>query len=131
MVRRLTQSMPTGRMPVDIGASNVNNYYYRIVINHCTYPLEIQTELENTACAKRLTERMFAKIQFTMVRLTNLNSMPGSKVPNMQSDLNYVVLGSPKRLKQVVTRSELIGERLKVNTRHRLMEFGILHHLER
>lgn len=131
MVRRLTQSMTTGKMPVDIGASNANNYYYRIVINHCTYPLGIQTELGNTACAKRLTERMFAKIQFTMVRLTNLNSMPGSKVPNMQSDLNYVVLGSPKRLKQVVTRSELIGERLKVNTRHRLIEFGILHHLER
>jgi retron-type reverse transcriptase len=124
--------MPTGKMPVDIVASNVNNYYYRIVINHCTYPLRIQTELlGNTACAKRLTERMFAKIQFIMVRLTNLNSMLGSQVPNMQSDLNYVVLRSLKRLKQVLTRSELIGERPKVNTRHRLMEFGILHHLER
>jgi hypothetical protein len=81
MVRRLTQFMPVGKMPVDIVASNANNYYYRIVINHCTYPLGIQTELGNTACAKRLTERMFAKIQFTMVRLTNLNSMPGSKGP--------------------------------------------------
>lgn len=90
----------------------------------------IQTEVGNTAWAKRLTERMFAKIQFTIVRLTNFNFMPGSDIPNMLSDLNYVVLRSPKRLKQAVTRSELIEERLKVNKRRRLMELGILQRLE-
>lgn len=129
-MRRLAQYMLAGKMPVDIVASNDNNYYYQIVINHCTYPLGIQTKLGNTACAKRLTERMFAEIQFTKVRLTNLNSMSGSQVPNMLSGLNYVVLRSPKRLKQAVTRSELVEERPKVNIRHRLMKFGILHYPE-
>ncbi len=101
------------------------------VINHCTYPIGIQTDLGTTACAKKLTERMFAKIQFTMVRLTNLNLMSGSKIPFlMWSGFNYVVLRSPKRLKQTITRSELIRERPKVNIRRGLMEFGILQYLE-
>jgi len=53
------------------------------VINHRTYSIGIQTDLRTTACAKRLPERMVAKIQLTMVRLTNLKAMPGSKVPFM------------------------------------------------
>lgn len=102
------------------------------VINHCTYPIGIQTDLGNTACAKRLTERMFAKIQLTMVRLTNLNFMPGYQVPYiMWSDFNYVVLESPKRLKQAPTRSGLMKEKSKVSNRRGLMEFGILRRLEK
>lgn len=102
------------------------------VINHCTYPIGIQTDLGNTACAKRLTEKMFAKIQLTMVRLTNLNFMPGYQVPYiMWSDSNYVVLESPKRLKQAATRSGLMKERPKVSNRRGLMEFGILQYLEK
>jgi hypothetical protein len=70
------------------------------VINHCTYSIGIQTDSGKTACVKRLIERMYAKIQLTMVRLTNLNFMSGSKVPHfVWSDSNYVVLESPKRLK--------------------------------
>jgi len=81
---------------------------------------------------KRLTERMFAKIQLTMVRLTNLNFMPGYQVPyTMWSDSNYVVLESPKRLKQAATRSGLMKERPKVSNRRGLMEFGILQYLEK
>lgn len=102
------------------------------VINHCTYLIRIQTDLGTTACARRLTERMSAEIQFTMVRLTNLNLMSGFEVPFlMWSDFNYVVLRSPKRLKQTVTRSELIRERPKVNVRRGLTEFGMLQYLER
>lgn len=131
-MRRLTQSMPAGKIPADIAASNSNNYYYyQLVINHCTYLLGTQTEIGNKACAKRLAEKMFAKIQFTMVRITNLNSIPGFEIPNMLSGFNYVVLKSPKRLKQVVTKSELIEEKPKVNKRHRLMEFGIFQRLKR
>lgn len=102
------------------------------VINHCAYLIGIQTGLEKTACAKRLTEKMFAEIQFTMVRLTNLNFMSGSKISHLVwSGFNYVVLESPKRLKQTVTRSKLMKERPKVNNRRGLMEFGILQHLEK
>ena len=102
------------------------------VINHCTYLIGIQTDLGNTAYAKRLTERMFAKIQLTMVRLTNLNFMPGYEVLyTMRSDSNYVVLESPKRLKQAAIRSGLMKERPKVNNRRGLMEFGILQYLEK
>ena len=102
------------------------------VINHCTYLIGIQTDLGNTACAKRLTERMFAKIQLTMVRLTNLNFMPGYQVPYiMWSDSNYVVLESPKRLKQAATRSRLMKKRPKVSNRRGLMKFGILQYLEK
>jgi group II intron reverse transcriptase/maturase len=101
------------------------------VINHCTHSIGIQTDLGKTACAKRLTERMYAKIQLTKVRLTNLNFMSGSEVPHLVwSDSNYVVLESPKRLKQTVTRSKLLKERPKVSIRRGLMEFGILQHLE-
>ena len=100
------------------------------VINHCTYLIGIQTNLGNTAWAKRLTERMFAKIQLTMVRLTNLNFMPGYKVPYiMWSDSNYVVLESPKRLNQAATRSGLMKKRSKVSNRRGLMEFRILQYL--
>lgn len=102
------------------------------VINHCTYLRGIQTDLGNTACAKRLTERMFAEIQLNMVRITNLNFMSGSEVPLIVwSDFNYVVLESPKRLKQTVTRSELMKEKPKISNRRGLMEFGILQHLEK
>nr|YP_009495510.1 reverse transcriptase [Psammoneis japonica]AWQ64240.1 reverse transcriptase [Psammoneis japonica] len=101
------------------------------VINYCTYPIGIQTELGKTACTKRLIERMFAEIQLTMVRLTNLNFMSGSQVPRLVwSDFNYVVLESPKRLKQTATRSRLLKERPKVSVRRGLLEFGILQHLE-
>jgi hypothetical protein len=101
------------------------------VINHCTHSIGIQTDLGKTACAKRLTERMYAKIQLTKVRLTNLNFMSGSEVPHLVwSDSNYIVLESPKRLKQTVTRSKLLKERPKVSIRRGLMEFGILQHLE-
>lgn len=75
---------------------------------------------------------MFAKIQLTMVRLTNLNFMLGYQVPYiMWNDFNYIVLESPKRLKQAATRSGLMKERPKVSNRRGLMEFGILQHLEK
>ena len=102
------------------------------VINHCTYLIGIQTDLGNTACAKRPTEKMYAKIQLTMVRLTNLNFMLKSCVFYiMWSDFNYVVLKSSKRLKQAATRSGLMKERPKVSNRRGLMEFGILQYLEK
>jgi group II intron reverse transcriptase/maturase len=102
------------------------------VINRCTYLIRIQTDLGKAACAKRLAEKMFAKIQFIMVRLTNLNFMSGSEIPHLVlSDFNYVVLKSPKRLKQTVARSKLMKERPKINNRRGLMEFGILQHLEK
>jgi group II intron reverse transcriptase/maturase len=102
------------------------------VVNHCTYLIGIKTDLGNTACTERLTERMFAEIKFTMVRITNpYNSMPGSEVPNMRCVFNYVVLESLKRQKQAVTRCKLMEGRPKVNIRRGLMEFGILQHLEK
>ena len=104
----------------------------KFVINRCTYSIKIQINLRTAACKKRLTEKMFAEIQFIMVRLTNLNLMLGSQVPLIvQSNLNYVVLRLPKRLKQTFTRSDIIRERPKVNTRRGLMEFGILQYLEK
>ena len=106
-------------------------YIIIYVINHCTYSIGIQTDLGKTACAKRLTERTFAKIQLTMVRLTNLYFMSGSQVPHLVwSDSNYIVLELPKRLKQTITRSGLMKERPKVGIRRGLMEFGILQHLK-
>jgi len=102
------------------------------VVNHCTYLIGIQTDPGNKACTERLTERMFAKIKFTMVRITNpYNFMPGSHVPNMWCVFNYVVLESPKRQKQAATRCRLVEGRPKVNIRRGLMEFGILQHLEK
>ena len=102
------------------------------VINHYTYLIGIQTDLGTAACVKRLTERMFAEIQLTMVRITNLNFMPGYEIPYiiMWSDSNYVVLESPKRLKQAATRSGLMKEKPKVSNRRGLTEFGILQCLE-
>ena len=111
------------------------------VINHCTYLVGIQTDLGTAACAKRLTERMFAKINSTMVRLTNLNFMLGSQIPFykiklynfyvakfyiMSSVPDYVVSGSPKQLKQTVVRNELMREKSKVDLRRNYSEFGIL-----
>jgi len=46
------------------------------------------------------------------------------------SDYNYVVLESPKRLKQTVTRSGLMKEKPNVSNRRGLMEFGILQYSE-
>nr|YP_009317774.1 hypothetical protein Nram.m66 [Navicula ramosissima]AOY40378.1 hypothetical protein Nram.m66 [Navicula ramosissima] len=106
-----------------------NKHY---VVNHCTYLIGIQTDPGNTACTERLTERMFAEIKFTMVRITNpYNSMPGSEVPNMRCVFNYVVLESPKRQKQAATRCRFIEGKPKVNIRRGLLEFGILQHLEK
>ncbi len=85
------------------------------VVNHCTYLIGIQTYSRTTACEERLTERMFAEIKFTMVRITNPNFMPGSQVPNMLCVSNYVVLESPKRQKQAATRCRLVEGRPKVN----------------
>ena len=75
---------------------------------------------------------MFAEIQLTMVRLTNLNFMPGYQVLyKMWNDSNYVILESPKQLKQAVTRREFMKKRPKISNRRGLMEFGILQHLEK
>ena len=64
-----------------------------------------------------------------MVKLTNLNLMSGSEISFiMRSGFNNVVLRSLRRLKQAVTRSELIREKHKVNIRRELTEFGILQH---
>lgn len=66
-----------------------NKHY---VVNHCAYLIGIQTDSGNKACAERLTERMFAEIKFTTVRITNpYNSMPGSQVPIIIILLIFVV----------------------------------------
>jgi retron-type reverse transcriptase len=102
------------------------------VINHCTYLIGIQTDLGTTACAKRLTERLFAKIQLTTVRITNLKiSCRDLKFPIVWSDSNLYFLKSLKRLKQTVTRNRLMKEKPKVSNRRGLLEFGILQHLEK
>jgi group II intron reverse transcriptase/maturase len=106
-----------------------NKHY---VVNHCTNLIGIQTDPGNIACTERLTERMFAEIKLTMVRITNpYNSMPGFQVPIMWCVSNYVVLESPKRQKQAATRCRLIEGRPKVSIRRGLIEFGILQHLEK
>ena len=95
--------------------------------------LSRETELRTTACAKRLAARMFAKIKFTMARLTNLNFMSGSEFPfykiksyNVLGVSDYVVSESLKQSRQTVARSELMRERPKVSIRRNYSKFGIL-----
>ena len=103
------------------------------VVNRYTYLIGM-TDSGTAACVKRLAERMLAKIQSTMDRLTNLNFTSGSKVPfymvllcNMLGVLDYVVSGSPKQPKQTVARCGLMGESPKVGKRRNHPEFGIFH----
>ena len=106
------------------------------VINHCIYLIARticnvhQSVLETIAYAKRLTERMFAKILITTVRLTNLNPLLGFELSqnDVWSSRNYVVLRVQKRLKQVATKCGLMEERPKVRNKHRLTKLGILHY---
>ena len=84
------------------------------------------------ACVKRLSEIAIAKIKLPMDRITNLNSMVGSKVPfsyiknkNMRGSKKCVVFFVLNQSKQPARSSRVIGEDPKGIYCQKRSEFGI------
>jgi len=108
------------------------NYYdldNKLIVNHHTH-LRGLTPKGNTACVKRLSERVRVEIKLPMDRLTNLNSMVGSEVPfsyvkNMQGAENYVVFFVLNQSKQPARSSRVVGEGPKGIHFQKRSEFGI------
>jgi len=108
---------------------NYNEVDNKLIVNHHTY-LRRLTSKGTTACVKRLSERVRAQIKIPMDRLTNPNSMVGSKAPcfnkkNMRGISDYVISLIPNQSKQPARSSRLIGGSPKGMYCQKRSEFGI------
>lgn len=98
-------------------------------VNHCTYS-EGLTHRRNTACAKRLIERVSVEVPITMDRLTNLfKHEGGSEVPglfmNQWGVIAYVVAFILIRSKLPTSIRSYTCESPKVIYRQETKELGI------
>lgn len=112
-----------------IHLTNVCNIFCNdIVIVNCHTYLKKSTFKENIACVKKSPEIAEIKIKLPMDRLTNLNSMVGSKISlfkNALCEKFYVVGFSWDQLKRPSGSSRLIKKNLKGILRLKKLEFGI------
>lgn len=111
--------------------------YGLYIVNHLTYRTR-PTWKGNIACKEKLCELYFnkaigrAEIMFSMVRITNLNCLEGSKVPlsvtsnqNVRSDEAYVVATLPTQLKHPAMIYRSGQEEPKENFRRSRIELGM------
>jgi Reverse transcriptase (RNA-dependent DNA polymerase) len=97
-------------------------------VNHCTYSKGL-TCRRNTACTKKLIERVSAEVKNTMDRLTNLYKHEEVEVPglliNQRRVMIYVIVKTLIRLKLPAFIKSYTCESPKVFTRQETLELGI------
>lgn len=83
----------------------------------------------NTACRKRVDEKILPKVKFTTDRFTNsFKFVVGLKVPfliRMKSVRTYVVVSTQEYMNQPNNNNVLTNGNPKVNKRRKLLELGI------